>query len=110
MIPPGLDGLDLTLTGMTYRVVRPHIEKKLNRLDGVEATVNYATEKATVTYDPALVTPERLVETVESIGYGFTGLLRHAARCRNRRTPTCATCASDSPRPSCSACRCWRSR
>ena len=72
MIPPapGLDGLDLTLTGMTCASCAARIEKKLNRLDGVEATVNYATEKATVTYDPALVTPERLVETVESIGYG----------------------------------------
>ncbi len=72
MIPtvPGLDELDLTLTGMTCASCAARIEKKLNRLDGVEATVNYATEKATVTYDPALVSPERLVETVESIGYG----------------------------------------
>lgn len=62
--------LDLAVTGMTCAACAARIEKKLNRLDGVTATVNYATEKATVTFDPSVVDPSSLVETVESIGYG----------------------------------------
>jgi Cu+-exporting ATPase len=62
--------LDLSVTGMTCAACAARIEKKLNRLDGVTATVNYATEKATVTFDPTVVEPTMLVETVESIGYG----------------------------------------
>jgi P-type Cu+ transporter len=64
--------LDLSVTGMTCAACAARIEKKLNRLDGVTATVNYATEKATVTFDPSVVDPSFLVETVESIGYGAT--------------------------------------
>ncbi|MDT5225620.1 MAG: P-type Cu+ transporter, partial [Mycobacterium sp.] len=45
------------------------IEKKLNKLEGVTATVNYATEKATVRYDPAAVALADLVATVEATGY-----------------------------------------
>jgi Cu+-exporting ATPase len=44
------------------------IERKLNKLDGVTATVNYATEKARVAF-PGSITPEQLVETVEQAGY-----------------------------------------
>ena len=67
---PGLEALDLELTGMTCAACANRIEKKLNRLDGVTATVNYATEKASVHFDPAHVSPDQLVEAVESIGYG----------------------------------------
>jgi P-type Cu+ transporter len=66
--PPGLDQLDLELTGMTCAACANRIEKKLNRLDGVTATVNYATEKASVHFDAATVSPEALVAAVESIG------------------------------------------
>ena len=65
-----LEHLDLELTGMTCAACASRIEKKLNRLDGVTATVNYATEKANVTFDPAAATPDSLIATVESIGYG----------------------------------------
>ncbi len=65
-----LEHLDLELTGMTCAACASRIEKKLNRLDGVTATVNYATEKANVTFDPAAATPDTLIATVESIGYG----------------------------------------
>ncbi|MEI7547961.1 MAG: heavy metal translocating P-type ATPase, partial [Actinomycetota bacterium] len=61
--------VDLTLTGMTCAACATRIEKKLNRLDGVTATVNYATEKANITYDPAVVQPEAMIGAVESIGY-----------------------------------------
>ena len=62
--------LDLELTGMTCAACANRIEKKLNRLDGVTASVNYATEKATVQFDTGHVSPDQLVEAVESIGYG----------------------------------------
>jgi Cu+-exporting ATPase len=53
---------------MTCASCASRIEKKLNRLDGVTATVNYATEKAAVTYAGA-VTPAELIATVEKTGY-----------------------------------------
>jgi Cu+-exporting ATPase len=53
---------------MTCASCAARIEKKLNKLDGVTATVNYATEKAKVSFDPG-VTPENLVATVEQAGY-----------------------------------------
>jgi Cu+-exporting ATPase len=67
-----LERLDLTVTGMTCAACALRIEKKLNRLDGVEASVNYATEKASVSFDPTRVAPDELVAAVTSIGYGAT--------------------------------------
>ena len=55
---------------MTCASCAAKIEKKLNALDGVSATVNYATDKATVTYASDTVEPEELVDAVESLGYG----------------------------------------
>jgi Cu+-exporting ATPase len=46
------------------------VERSLNEVNGVVATVNYATERATVDFDPATVTPEQLVGAVEAVGYG----------------------------------------
>ncbi|MEV0731282.1 heavy metal translocating P-type ATPase [Polymorphospora sp. NPDC050346] len=60
--------LELEIGGMTCASCAARIEKKLNRLDGVTATVNYATEKATVRYDDT-VTPQDLIATVEKTGY-----------------------------------------
>ena len=64
-----LTDLDLAVGGMTCTSCAARIEKKLNRLDGVQASVNYATETATVHYDPALVGPQELIATVEATGY-----------------------------------------
>ena len=61
--------LRLDLEGMTCASCAARIEKRLNRLDGVEATVNYATEQATV-HHGAGVRVEQLVAAVESAGYG----------------------------------------
>src|SRR5687767_11277025 len=61
--------VELPITGMTCASCANRIERKLNKLDGVTATVNYATEKATVAYDASAVEPERLVEAVEAAGY-----------------------------------------
>jgi Cu+-exporting ATPase len=64
--------LELPIEGMTCASCAARIEKRLNKLDGVEASVNYATEAAAVSYDPAVVTPEELVAAVESAGYAAT--------------------------------------
>ncbi len=63
------DHAQLALEGMTCAACAARIEKKLNRLDGVAATVNYATEQAAVDYDPELVALPDLVAAVEAAGY-----------------------------------------
>jgi Cu+-exporting ATPase len=62
--------LDLPITGMTCASCASRVEKNLNSLDGVTATVNYATERATVEYTSGSVAPEQLVQAVEAVGYG----------------------------------------
>ena len=64
----GQDQLELAIGGMTCASCAMRVERKLNKLDGVTASVNYATEKANVTF-PQGVDPQRLVETVEAAGY-----------------------------------------
>jgi Cu+-exporting ATPase len=54
---------------MTCASCAARIEKKLNRVEGVVASVNFATETATVSYDPGTTTPEDLVSVVEATGY-----------------------------------------
>ena len=72
------DSIELEVGGMTCASCANRVERKLNKLDGVSATVNYATEKARVDvpegYDPNL-----LVEEVEKAGYTATFKKR---RCR----------------------------
>ncbi len=63
-----LSMVELTIGGMTCASCASRVEKKLNTLDGVVATVNIATEKASVSY-PATVTTDELVAAVESTGY-----------------------------------------
>ncbi|TDD25336.1 heavy metal translocating P-type ATPase [Nonomuraea diastatica] len=60
--------VELSIGGMTCASCANRIERKLNKLDGVTATVNYATEKANVTF-PKDVDPQRLVAEVEKAGY-----------------------------------------
>ncbi|AXG79453.1 heavy metal translocating P-type ATPase [Streptomyces paludis] len=61
--------VELTIGGMTCASCAARIEKKLNRMEGVEATVNYATEKAKVTYRGEDVSVRDLIATVEATGY-----------------------------------------
>ena len=61
--------VDLPITGMTCASCANRIERKLNKLDGVTATVNYATEKAAVDYDPEVAAPDDLLRAVEAAGY-----------------------------------------
>ena len=63
--------VDLDVTGMTCASCAARIEKKLNSMPGVVATVNYATEKAKVSFspdvEPADLDPERLRSSLESL-------------------------------------------
>jgi len=64
-----MERLELPITGMTCASCANRIERKLNKLDGVNASVNYALERAAVDFDPADVAPEQLVAAVEAAGY-----------------------------------------
>ena len=61
--------IDLALQGMTCASCAGRIERKLNKLEGVQATVNYATEQAAVSYDPTHVAVTDLIDAVEAAGY-----------------------------------------
>ena len=69
--------VELAIGGMTCASCAARIEKKLNKLEGVTASVNFATEKAKVSYSGS-VSPEDLVSTVEATGY--TASLRPKSR------------------------------
>src|SRR5437660_3441689 len=72
------NALRLELDGMTCASCAARIERKLNKLDGVSATVNFATERASVAFDPARGDVEQLVSTVEQTGYGAALAAGHA--------------------------------
>ncbi|MCX5200455.1 heavy metal translocating P-type ATPase [Streptomyces sp. NBC_00237] len=61
--------VELAIGGMTCASCAARIEKKLNRMDGVEATVNYATEKAKIAYDRENTEVADLIATVVKTGY-----------------------------------------
>ena len=65
---PGQASLELVITGMTCASCANRVERKLNKLEGVTATVNYATEKARVRHAPG-VEPAQLLAAVEAAGY-----------------------------------------
>src|SRR5260221_11691963 len=62
--------LELALTGMTCAACAARIEKTLNRVPGVHAAVNFATETATVGFDPGVTTPDLMIAAVTRAGYG----------------------------------------
>ena len=66
--------VDLSITGMSCNACAMTIEKGLNHLAGVEATVNFATESARVTFDASQVDTVKLVALIESLGYGARSL------------------------------------
>jgi Cu+-exporting ATPase len=61
--------VDLALEGMTCASCAARIERKLNKLEGVEAAVNFAVEQAAVRYDPGRVAVDDLIRAVEAAGY-----------------------------------------
>ena len=68
-MPATTEHVEMPIVGMTCASCANRIERRLNKLDGVEATVNFATERATVDYDPETVDPVELTAAVESVGY-----------------------------------------
>ncbi|MCW4353047.1 heavy metal translocating P-type ATPase [Hoyosella sp. YIM 151337] len=79
--------IDLDIAGMTCASCAARIEKKLNKIDGVAATVNFATEKAHITSHSPAVTAGTLIATVEKTGY--------SARLPETMSATSATSAAD---------------
>lgn len=72
MSPAPASRIDLGITGMTCTSCSARVERKLNKLEGVEASVNFATETAAVSYDAARTTPEELLDVIRATGYeGF---------------------------------------
>ncbi len=67
--PNALAHVELPITGMTCASCANRIERKLNKLDGVTASVNYATEKASVAFDAGTVAPPQLIAAVQAAGY-----------------------------------------
>src|SRR5579859_5757790 len=63
-----MTNIDLAIQGMTCASCAARIERKLNKLDGVTATVNYATERASVQF-PETLSPRDLITVVEAAGY-----------------------------------------
>ncbi|GAB3562466.1 heavy metal translocating P-type ATPase [Amycolatopsis endophytica] len=61
--------VDLTVSGMTCAACSARVERALNKIEGVRASVNYATERATVQV-PAGIGDEVLVERIRKAGYG----------------------------------------
>jgi Cu+-exporting ATPase len=85
--PDPSERLDLPIIGMTCASCATRIEKRLNRLDGVRASVNYATERASVAYAPEKLTPAELVATIEQAGYTATLPVREHGGIRPARRP-----------------------
>jgi Cu+-exporting ATPase len=67
--PQVIKKIELPIEGMTCSACATRIEKNLNKLPGVNAAVNFASEKATVQFDPAQVSAEQLLESVRKAGY-----------------------------------------
>ncbi|SHF26676.1 Cu+-exporting ATPase [Streptoalloteichus hindustanus] len=72
------DSIELAIGGMTCASCAARVERKLNKMDGVTATVNFATEKAQVSF-PKGMDPHELVATVESAGYTATPRVEETA-------------------------------
>ncbi|EWT00503.1 carbonate dehydratase [Intrasporangium oryzae NRRL B-24470] len=87
--------VELAIGGMTCASCAARVEKRLNKLDGVTATVNYATEKARVSI-PEGVTPEDLVATVETAGYTATVPAAHEGAGRGAAAGSAAGSAAPS--------------
>ncbi|HEV2810163.1 MAG TPA: heavy metal translocating P-type ATPase, partial [Acidimicrobiales bacterium] len=66
---PATEHVELPILGMTCASCARRIEKRLNKVEGVAASVNYATEQAVVDFDPALVDTEGLAAVVAETGY-----------------------------------------
>jgi len=67
---PATGHVQLKITGMSCAACSAKIERKLNKLEGVaQAAVNLSTERATVTYDPAVIKVSEIIRSIEKLGY-----------------------------------------
>ncbi|MCA1009138.1 heavy metal translocating P-type ATPase [Halobacillus halophilus] len=62
--------MNVGITGMTCSACSARIEKVLNKMDGVEASVNLTMENATITYNNEQAQPQEIKEKIEKLGYG----------------------------------------
>ena len=70
-----MDKILCDVTGMTCSACSARIEKTVSKLDGVgDVSVNLLTNRMSVSYDEALLSSDRIVKSVEAIGYGISGL------------------------------------
>ena len=68
---PGNSKVELRIKGMTCAACSARVEKKLSQLEGVaKASVNLATEKASIEYEPAEIKVSEMLKAVQSLGYG----------------------------------------
>ena len=67
--PVDLISVDLGVTGMTCTSCSSRVQRKLNKVEGVDATVNFSTETASVTYDPSRVDETGILDIVRNAGY-----------------------------------------
>ncbi len=70
MSAPSSQHIELPIEGMTCAACSTRLEKNLNKLPGVKAAVNLASEKARIEFDPALTTPKDLVQAIRKSGFG----------------------------------------
>src|SRR5665811_294729 len=90
MQPSSLLRLDLPLAGMTCAACAARIEKSLNKLPGVTANVNLATESALVTIEPDATTAAGVIESIRKTGYSVPERLAELTLFGM----TCAACAA----------------
>ena len=86
--------IELGVTGMTCTSCSSRVQRKLNKLDGVEATVNYSTETATVDFDPTKTDPDQLIEVVRATGYDAFQLADPNAASHTEHTPDSAAAST----------------
>lgn len=84
------EDLNLNITGMTCAACSNRIEKVLNKMDDVDATVNLTTEKASIQYDKDKVQPEDITKKINDLGYG----VRYEQTELDITGMTCAACSS----------------
>lgn len=89
MNSPSLKQIELPLEGMTCAACAVRIEKNLNKLPGVEAVVNFASEKVRINYDDHQIKTDKLISTVEKSGFHVPS---QSVQLQIRKM-TCAACA-----------------
>jgi P-type Cu+ transporter len=69
LAPPNFRKIEIPIEGMTCTACSTRIEKVLNKLPGVRATVNFSNEKARIEFDDTLVIPDKLINSIEKAGF-----------------------------------------